>query len=219
MKKLFSSLLILAVLLFIAIIAINYLLDFFNYGLRGRYYAGSKWEGDPLLERVDPLVQFQWNLESYKDVLPPMNFPPFSVEWRGYINIKKPGLYSFATNSDDGSLLYIDDKLVVDNDGPHSETYVSGSLKLEKGVYPLLIRYFDIGIQGKMELYWNLPEEHEEIIPSKVLSLNKSLYLTEKISRYRQEIGNALKILKGIETGLLTLIFLAFLVRRLQFRH
>jgi fermentation-respiration switch protein FrsA (DUF1100 family) len=214
MKKIISSLIILAILLFIAIIAINYLLDFFNYGLRGRYYAGSKWEGDSLLEGIDSLIQFQRSPEDYKEEIHPINSPPFSVEWRGYIDIKKAGLYSFATNSDDGSLLYIDNKLVVDNDGPHPETYVSGSLKLEKGVYPLLIRYFDIGIQGKMELYWKPPEKHEEIIPSQVLSLNKSLYLTEKISKYRQEIGNALKILKGLETGLLTLIFLTFLIRR-----
>jgi hypothetical protein len=214
MKKITSSLIILAVLLFIAIIVTNYLLDFSGYGLRGRYYAGSKWEEDPLLERVDPLIQFQWNPGSYEESPPPLNSPPFSVEWKGYINIKKAGLYSFGTNSDDGSLLYINDRLIVDNDGPHSATYVSGSLRLEERVYPLRIRYFDIGIQGKMELYWKLPGQAKEIIPSRVLSLNKNLYLTEKISKYREEMRNALKILKGLETGLLTLIFLIFIVRR-----
>ncbi|MGC4101744.1 PA14 domain-containing protein [Ferruginibacter sp.] len=39
--------------------------------------------------------------------------------YNGYININKTGIYEFYTTSDDGSLLYIDEELVVDNNGDH----------------------------------------------------------------------------------------------------
>ncbi len=216
MKRVVSKLIILAIILFVAIIVVNHLLDFFNYGLRGRYYAGAKWKGDPLLERIDPLIQFRWDPDGYEESPPPMNSPPFSVEWEGCINIRKAGLYSFALNSDDGSLLYIDDNLLVDNDGPHGATLVWGSRELEKGIYPLKIKYFDIGIQGEVGFYWRPPGQSEEIVPSQVLSLNKKLYLTGKVSKHRKGMGRTLGILKGLETGLLIVVFLAFFIRRLR---
>ena len=43
----------------------------------------------------------------------------FAFVFEGYIKISKDGVYTFFTESDDGSLLYIDDMLIVDNDGNH----------------------------------------------------------------------------------------------------
>ena len=42
---------------------------------------------------------------------------------------------SFYTISDDGSKLYIDDKLIVDNDGGHSVRRAEGKVALEKGYH------------------------------------------------------------------------------------
>ena len=66
----------------------------------------------------------------------------FAMRWRGEITIPSDGDYSFRTTSDDGSMLFIDRQLVVDNDGLHGPFYVvdgtthlmrsqSCSLKLE----------------------------------------------------------------------------------------
>src|SRR6185369_6523845 len=41
----------------------------------------------------------------------------FGYIYSGYISISKTGMYDFYTTSDDGSLLYIDDQLIVDNNG------------------------------------------------------------------------------------------------------
>ncbi len=40
------------------------------------------------------------------------------IQWLGKLNITNAGSYSFGTNSDDGSRVYIDGVLVVNNDGP-----------------------------------------------------------------------------------------------------
>ena len=43
------------------------------------------------------------------------------------INVPTAGDYEFFTNSDDGSILYIDGGIVVDNDGLHGPVNVAGS--------------------------------------------------------------------------------------------
>ena len=43
----------------------------------------------------------------------------FVMRWRGVITVPVDGHYNFATESDDGSLLYIDGQRIVDNDGIH----------------------------------------------------------------------------------------------------
>ena len=44
----------------------------------------------------------------------------FTVRWTGQLLVEKSGEYGFATASDDGSRLYIDGRMVVDNGGSHS---------------------------------------------------------------------------------------------------
>jgi len=67
----------------------------------------------------------------------------YAIQFSGYVNIKEDGLYRFATRSDDGSKLYIDNELVVDNDGSHSEITKDGIILLKKGYHPFKIEYFE----------------------------------------------------------------------------
>ena len=43
--------------------------------------------------------------------------PPdvFSARWSGYLFVNRAGVYTFALTSDDGSNLYLDGRLVVEN--------------------------------------------------------------------------------------------------------
>lgn len=61
----------------------------------------------------------------------------------GYIEIPDDGIYSFYTYSDDGSMLRIGGRLVVDNDGLHSRSERSGQIALRRGLHPIELRYFD----------------------------------------------------------------------------
>src|SRR5690606_1787054 len=49
----------------------------------------------------------------------PQDLNYFGFVFEGYIWITNPGEYTFYTNSDDGSKLWINDQQVVDNDGRH----------------------------------------------------------------------------------------------------
>ena len=67
------------------------------------------------------------------------------LTYKGYINIPEDGIYSFLLSSDDGSMLYIDGKQVIDNDGLHAPGEVTGQAALKQGYHPIEVQYFDHG--------------------------------------------------------------------------
>ena len=69
----------------------------------------------------------------------------------GFIEVPADGIYTFALLSDDGSYLMLDGKMVVDNDGEHSPREQIGQHAMQKGLHPLLVRYFDHN-GGKLQL-------------------------------------------------------------------
>jgi len=66
----------------------------------------------------------------------------FAIDYTGRFWIEKQALYRFSLTSDDGSRLYIDGQLVVDNDGIHPAQERSGSLELEGGVHDVRVSYY-----------------------------------------------------------------------------
>lgn len=68
-----------------------------------------------------------------------------ALKFDAFLRIDIAGKYIFFLGSDDGSRLWIDDKLVVDNDGLHATTHKTGSLELKKGVYPIKVAVFNAG--------------------------------------------------------------------------
>jgi len=61
----------------------------------------------------------------------------FSVKWEGYIYVPTNGDYTFYLTSDDGSWLYIDGQLIIDNGGLHSPRERSGTVYLSQGYHPI----------------------------------------------------------------------------------
>lgn len=54
----------------------------------------------------------------------------YLMRWRGTFTADSDGFYAFSTTSDDGSMLYIDGELVVDNDGLHGTQTRQGAVTL-----------------------------------------------------------------------------------------
>lgn len=67
----------------------------------------------------------------------------FGYVFHTLINIPEKGVYRFYTYSDDGSKLWIDGQVVVDNDGSHSARYASGKVALEAGFHELKVGYIE----------------------------------------------------------------------------
>src|SRR5207248_7321251 len=64
--------------------------------------------------------------------------------------IAKEGLYTFHLSSDDGSKMWINGRLVVDNDGLHAPMAKSGKVQLPRGKTPVTVAVFNAG--GGFEL-------------------------------------------------------------------
>ena len=66
-----------------------------------------------------------------------------ALRFQGTLRITREGQYTFITTSDDGSRLFIDDNLVVDNDGIHPESEKRGTYRLGKGSHRILVEFFN----------------------------------------------------------------------------
>jgi len=125
-------------------------------GLLGEYFAGTERQGTPKVVRVDPSVDFRWDLAAPAPGLPEDGF---SVRWSGKLTAPKSGLYALALRSDDGARLYLDGKLVVDVWGNHPPTLKMTEIELVAGrQYDLVVEYFEGIIGATVQLLWQATE-------------------------------------------------------------
>jgi hypothetical protein len=66
----------------------------------------------------------------------------FAIDYTGRFWIIDPGRYTFALLSDDGAKLYIDNEVVIDNDGQHPPQEKTGAIDLAGGVHGIRVSYF-----------------------------------------------------------------------------
>lgn len=77
----------------------------------------------------------------------------FVMKCYGQLVVADSNYHTFQTTSDDGSTVYIDGQLVVNNDGQHSAATVTGSHFLEYGFHSFEIDFFQGN--GSQELILN----------------------------------------------------------------
>lgn len=90
----------------------------------------------------------------------------FSIDYQGFIDIPTTGIYTLGLNSDDGSKLFVGEKLVIDNDGLHGAITKSADLALGKGLHSIRISYFEKSGGNALELLWKSSEGKSEPIPA-----------------------------------------------------
>lgn len=66
----------------------------------------------------------------------------FAIDYTGRFWIENPGLYAFNLLSDDGAKLWINDRLLIDNDGTHPPSALTASARFTRGAYRLRVAYF-----------------------------------------------------------------------------
>lgn len=135
-------------------------------GLKYSYYEGS-WEKLPNFKNLKPIKTGVADsaFSIYK-------FPAksnFACLFEGYFEIVKDGYYVFALVSNDGSKLFLGDKLLIDNDGVRTnESVKSFVLPLNKGFYPVRVEYFQKDENSVLQLlYMNTEMENPTGVPFK----------------------------------------------------
>ena len=91
----------------------------------------------------------------------------FGYLFEGLIRIPETGIWEFSTRSDDGSVLYIGDRKVVDNDGSHAAVTATGRVALEAGLHRYRLLYFEDYEGEELSWGWRAPgAERFEPVPA-----------------------------------------------------
>lgn len=115
----------------------------------------------------------------------------FAIRFRAELEIKIPGIYTFYLYSDDGSQLYIDGALVVDNDGIHPTMGKRGRRRLTTGMHSVEIRYFQ-GPRHAIALQWfyQPPNSQRQIVPPAVIYHPDKPRVPNALKKLQQRLGN-----------------------------
>jgi hypothetical protein len=96
-----------------------------------------------------------------------------AVVFESYLEVTESGNYSFFTNSDDGSKLYVNGSEIVDNDGDHGVMERSGSLELSEGRHLVRVEFFNGGGGYHLDVKYSGPDTPKQIIPANQLYREK----------------------------------------------
>ncbi len=126
-------------------------------GLKGEYFNNKNLKGDPSFTRIDKQIDFDWGNGSPGKRLDKDNF---SVRWTGYIKPVKSGDYMLDVLSDDGTRLFVNDKLVIDDWKDHGAETHSCKINFEAGKkYKIKLEYYENAGGALVKLSWRFPGE------------------------------------------------------------
>jgi len=97
----------------------------------------------------------------------------FAIDFYAALNVQQAGQYTFETISDDGSKLYVDGQLVVNNDGVHSATTVVGNpINLTVGQHVLHVPWYQgPPVAIALQVMWETPGSSTFVpVPATVLT-------------------------------------------------
>jgi hypothetical protein len=94
----------------------------------------------------------------------------FGFIFSGYLDIPADGLWEFAVTSDDGAVLELDGRLVVNGDGSHANFKATGHAGLRKGLHAFRLPYLEDYEGQNLEWAWKRPgAEDFEPIPESAI--------------------------------------------------
>jgi len=139
-------------------------------GLYGSYFRGINLEGNPVFQKVDKEVNFEWfeNSPTLTDVAQGILKPEqaldkdnFSIRWKGELTPLISGEYSIGLIADDGCRLWINDKIVAEEWSTHGMDAFVGKIDLTKGEsYAIRIEYFEASQGAGVKLVWKIPSDN-----------------------------------------------------------
>jgi hypothetical protein len=133
----------------------------------------SNLESIPFLEKLTPNAKgncFEITSDEIKETIKDNTV----VRFKTYITIDKEDSYGFFTRSDDGSILKINNEMIVNNDGDHGIEEKAGKIHLKAGVYPLEVVWFNGGGDSWLDVFYQSSTIPKQILPTTIL-INKKL--------------------------------------------
>jgi mono/diheme cytochrome c family protein len=139
----------------------------FVAGLEYEYYKGDFGGALPAFDALQPV---RTGVVPDFSVLPHHREDRFAFRFRGFVECGTTGQYLFRTRSDDGSRLWIDGRMVVDNDGEHAPQDVSGAVWLEAGRHAITVAMYENAGGEELGVFWTRPMSEPAQIDAGALS-------------------------------------------------
>ncbi|WP_170418581.1 PA14 domain-containing protein, partial [Ruegeria atlantica] len=135
----------------------------FSSGFHAKYFDVD--------HRLSKLEDINWTAEpTYEEVTSEINHAnshdtfwdggskdTFGVQINGNIEVEQGGTFRFFLGADDGAMLMVNGKPIVENDGVHGFRTRTGEIELEPGTHAIEIRYFENYGRAGLKLGWEGP--------------------------------------------------------------
>jgi len=123
-------------------------------GMKYDYYEGGTWESMPDFSKLTPessgiTPDFSLDIRKVDDF--------FAIRFSGYVSIKTAGEYTFELSCDDGGMLYINDKELINNDGLHPVRPKTGTIELKPGMHKIVVTYFEWKLEQGLKVKYKGP--------------------------------------------------------------
>lgn len=130
-------------------------------GLTATYFKSWERREAPVLQRIDPIIDFDWNQRAPG---PGMPNDRFSIQWQGTLVPPISGNYQLECAADDTADVKLGDLVSLHGDQTNRPPT---SVKLDAGrEIPITIDFQESGGDAHIRLYWTPPGGTRQIIPA-----------------------------------------------------
>lgn len=140
-------------------------LDKLQPGLKCDYYEGE-WEKLPEFEGLQSAKS---SIVKIIDTSLKSRDEQYGMVFSGFIKVPEDAVYNFYIESDDGSKLFINEKLLVDNDGLHSLERKSENIALKSGFHKIRVTYFQNSGGDDLKVLYRFAKNKITEIPQDIL--------------------------------------------------
>jgi LysM repeat protein len=114
------------------------------------YYFGNQYLDDLKFTRIDPSIDFNWDIDSPGPGVPK---DLWSARWISTQYFPSSGIYEFNAQVDDGVRIYVDNNFVV-NDWFDHRGVSKGTINLAAGPHTVKVEYYDFGREAQITVWW-----------------------------------------------------------------
>ena len=127
-----------------------------EHGLKGEYFKGVDCSGEPVLTRVDSIIDFKFGKSAPIAGLPATYY---SIRWTGEFIAPCTGLYYIGGQFDDAIKLTVNGRLLIDRTINRNKSSEVAKIEVEKGKkYDLKLEYTQQWYNAEVKL-WGAPQD------------------------------------------------------------
>ncbi len=119
---------------------------------RTRFWNNTHFGGDPVVERHDNAVDFDWGQGSPAKHVDDDNF---SAKFNRRVNFA-PGTYRFNATMDDGMRVFLDGNVIIDSWTDSQEHAITRDITVSGGEHDVKVEYYDAGGAAVAKVNWQL---------------------------------------------------------------